>query len=189
MYATALEYYFEQLTIVLESFEVAPADLGLPDNLAEFSSLLKKCLVLEFLIVTIVKPIVSLPKPKKLLKWHKESEMNKRRRFKKRVTKPDYDEVFQSPRFAGFCHLYFKIATSLGAFQVHRFTENFDFGINFNFQELGKIYFDIMKDAMFEEKRDDYDSDADAPETELFYRIVNAPVPTLPRVKLPQVWS
>ena len=40
------------------------------------------------------------------------------RRFKKKVEKPEVCEVFSSPRFAGFCHLYFNIATSLGAFQV-----------------------------------------------------------------------
>jgi hypothetical protein len=118
MYATALEYYFEQLAAVLESFEYSLSDLDLPDTVSEFASLLKKCLVLEFIVVTVVKPIISLNNPAKLLKWHKESERNKRRRFKKTVVTPDYNEVFNSPRFVGFCHLYFKIATSLGAFQV-----------------------------------------------------------------------
>ncbi len=96
--------------------------------------------------------------------------MNKRRRFKKAVEKPEYDEVFLSPRFAGFCHLYFKIATSLGAFQ-----------------ELGRIYFDIMKDSMFEAKGDDFDSDVDTPESELLYKIINAPIPEMPKIKLPTV--
>ena len=118
MYAMALEYYYEQLTIVLETFECSLDDLNLPKNFSEFASLLKKCLVLEFIVVTVVKPIIMIPEPDKLLTWHKETERNKRRRFKKTIIKPEFEEVFTSPRFAGFCHLYFKIATSLGAFQV-----------------------------------------------------------------------
>ena len=90
----------------------------MPTNFPEFASLVKKCLVLEFIIVTVVKPIMMIPEPEKLLKWHKETERNKVRRFKKKIEKPEYNEVFTSPRFAGFCHLYFKIATALGAFQV-----------------------------------------------------------------------
>ena len=39
-------------------------------------------------------------------------------------------------RFVGFCHLYFKIATSLGGFQ-----------------ELGRMYFDIMRNSMFDDDR------------------------------------
>ena len=118
MYAMALEYYYEQLTIVLETFECSLEDLNLPKSFSEFASLVKKCLVLEFIVVTVVKPIIMIPEPDKLLTWHKETERNKRRRFKKTIIKPEYEEVFTSPRFAGFCHLYFKIATSLGAFQV-----------------------------------------------------------------------
>ena len=49
---------------------------------------------------------------------------NNKRRFKKKVEKPVPSEVFSSPRFTGFCFLYFKIATALGAFQ-----------------EMGQIYF------------------------------------------------
>ncbi len=71
-----MEYYFDQLSNVLETFQLSPKHLGLPTTLAEFSSLLKKCLVLEFLIVTIVKPILSVDKPDKLLKWHKETIKN-----------------------------------------------------------------------------------------------------------------
>ena len=117
-YTTALEYYYEQLTVVLETFNFSLEDLDLPSTFPEFASLVKKCLVLEFIIVTVVKPIMMIPEPQKLLTWHKETERNKKRRFKKTIDKPEYNEVFTSPRFAGFCHLYFKIATALGAFQV-----------------------------------------------------------------------
>ena len=119
MYLTALEYYYEQLQVVIESFNFSLESLGLPLSFQQFASLVKRCLVLEFIVVTVVKPIMSIPEPEKLLKWHKETEINKKRRFKKEVVKPDYNEVFTSPRFAGFCHLYFKIATALGAFQVY----------------------------------------------------------------------
>ena len=102
MYSSALEYYFEQckekgekyvliikiiklfpilVKVVLESFECTFDDLNLPKTLPEFTSLVRKCLVLEFIIVTVVKPILSVPKPKKLLTWHKETERNKRRRY------------------------------------------------------------------------------------------------------------
>ena len=98
MYSSALEYYFEQckekgekyvliikiiklfsilVKVVLESFECTFDDLNLPKTLPEFTSLVRKCLVLEFIIVTVVKPILSVPKPKKLLTWHKETERNK----------------------------------------------------------------------------------------------------------------
>ena len=124
MYSTALEYYHEQISIVLDSFHCSLEDLNLPQTLSEFKSLVKKCLVLEFIVVTVVKPILMIPNPKKLLKWHKETERNKTRRFKKAVEKPEFDEVFTSCRFTRFCHLYFKIATALGAFQVSFFSKN-----------------------------------------------------------------
>ena len=172
IYQAALQYYFEQLSVVLESFHLNLPELDLPENFAEFASLLRKCLVLEFIIVTIIKPVLQIPQPDKLLTWHKETERNKRRRFKKTVHKPEYEEVFTSPRFAGFCHLYFKIATAMGAFQ-----------------ELGKIYFDVMKDSMFvssEHKIQDFDSDVDEADPDVFYRLINTPVPALPTIQIPQ---
>ena len=55
------------------------------------------------------------------------------------MEKPDIADVFGDTaggqRFIGFCHLYFKIATALGGFQ-----------------ELGRMYFDIMRDSMFAEE-------------------------------------
>jgi hypothetical protein len=67
----AFEYYFEALRNVLDSFNVSYSDLGIPDSYPEFSSLLRKCLVLEFLIVTVIKPILSIDEHEKLWKWHK----------------------------------------------------------------------------------------------------------------------
>ena len=85
-YTTALEYYYEQLTVVLETFNFSLEDLDLPSTFPEFASLVKKCLVLEFIIVTVVKPIMMIPEPQKLLTWHKETERNKKRRFKKTLS-------------------------------------------------------------------------------------------------------
>ena len=45
---------------------------------------------------------------------------------------------------------------------------------------MGRIYFDVMKDDMFVDSNsrfDAYDSDVDDPDPDLFYRIINAPVP------------
>ena len=67
----AFEYYFEQLRNVLDSFNCTYADLGIPDSFPEFQSLLKKCLVLEFLIVTVIKPILGVENHRKMLVWHK----------------------------------------------------------------------------------------------------------------------
>ena len=91
------------------------------------------------------------------------------RRFKKKVDKPDPEDVFPSARFSGFCHLYFRIATAMEAFQ-----------------EMGRIYFDIMRDSMFEDsnkKMDTYDSDVDDPDPDLLYRIINHPLPDLKKVE------
>ncbi len=167
LFPKAVEYYHDQLKNVLESFNCSLEDVGLPNSLPEFNSLLKKCLVLEFLIVTVIKPIMSIENHEKLLKWHKETQKNKRRRFKKEVLKPQQTEILSSPRFTGFCHLYFRIATALGAFQ-----------------ELGSIYFETMKENMFEvDKLDDYDSDLED-DTDLISRVLNAPTRTLIRASV-----
>lgn len=50
---------------------------------------------------------------------------------------PPQQFIFQSPRFVEFVHLYFKVATSLGGFQ-----------------EMAKIYFEVMRDAMFDDDKD-----------------------------------
>lgn len=169
MYSTAIAYYHEQLTNVLQDFGYTLNDAGLPESLPEFTSLLQKGFVMEFLIVTIIKPILGIKDPEKLLKWHKETVRNRTRRFLKTVEKPNYEDVFGDAaggqRFVGFCHLYFKIATALGGFQ-----------------ELGRMYFDIMRNSMFDDDRgnkplDDFDSDVDEPDPDMFYRVINTPIP------------
>ena len=77
-------------------------------------------------------------------------------------------QVFPSARFAGFCHLYFRIATAVEAFQ-----------------EMGRIYFNIMRDSMFEDpnkRMDRFDSDVDEPDPDPIYRLINHPLPDLKTV-------
>jgi hypothetical protein len=75
----AIEYYFEMLKNVLEGFHLTLADLNLPTEFPEFFTLLRKSLVLEFLIVTVIKPILCLENPEKLTRWHKETVRNETR--------------------------------------------------------------------------------------------------------------
>ena len=39
---------------------------------------------------------------------------------------------------------------------------------------------------MFEADVDDYDSDIDTPDPDILYRIMNAPIPQVPKLKLPK---
>jgi len=51
---------------------------------------------------------------------------------------------------------------------------------------MGKIYFDVMKDDMFlqpNEKYDTYDSDVDDPDPDLLYRIINMKMPKAPNLR------
>jgi len=66
-----------------------------------------------------------------------------------------------------------------GRFRIQKIFLTCDEQDNCIFQELGKIYFDVMKDTMFEADIDDYDSDIDCPEPNIFYRIFNDPVPKM----------
>eukprot|EP00095_Tigriopus_kingsejongensis_P006899 maker-scaffold126_size328755-snap-gene-0.10 protein:Tk06899 transcript:maker-scaffold126_size328755-snap-gene-0.10-mRNA-1 annotation:"AGAP001552-PA" len=103
-YLKAMEYYFDQLRNVLESFGYSYADLDLPTDFQGFASLLKKCLVLEFLIVTVIKPIMSLDNPEKLRQWHKETVKNTRRRFKKEVIRPELSEIGRNMKDSDLRH-------------------------------------------------------------------------------------
>ena len=45
----------------------------------------------------------------------------------------------------------------------------------------------MMKDTMFEAKIDDFDSDVDVPDPDIFYRIINTPVPKMPKLSVPRL--
>ena len=77
LFKKAVEYYHDQLKNVLESFNCTMEDLDLPEDLPGFGRLLQRSLVLEFLVVTVIKPIVSLKNPEALLRWHKETIRNR----------------------------------------------------------------------------------------------------------------
>uniref|UniRef100_A0A0K2T6X4 CHK kinase-like domain-containing protein n=1 Tax=Lepeophtheirus salmonis TaxID=72036 RepID=A0A0K2T6X4_LEPSM len=142
----AFKYYFEALQSVLTSFNLTLTDLELPESFEEFNKILQKSLVLEFLLVTVVKPIMALKEPAKLISWYKILDRNEKKGYKRHAEEPNINNIFSSERFPSFCLLYFKIATVLGGFQ-----------------ELGRIFFDVMKDSMFDEghKADDSDEEDD----------------------------
>ena len=76
MYSTATSYYHEQLTNVLQDFGHTFQDLGLPESLPEFTSLLQKGFVMEFLIVTIIKPILAIKVSITRMKARKDGDLN-----------------------------------------------------------------------------------------------------------------
>eukprot|EP00096_Caligus_rogercresseyi_P007282 TRINITY_DN250_c0_g4_i1.p1 TRINITY_DN250_c0_g4~~TRINITY_DN250_c0_g4_i1.p1 ORF type:complete len:526 (-),score=116.81 TRINITY_DN250_c0_g4_i1:519-2096(-) len=152
----AFQYYFESLTSVLTSFNLTPKELDLPETFPEFNLILQKSLVLEFLLVTVVKPIMALKDPKKLTTWYKTLQLNEKKGYNRFAEEPLAENVFSSERFPNFCHLYFKIATVLGGFQ-----------------ELGKIFFDVMKDSMFDEGGKGPDSDDEEDDESPLSRLIN----------------
>jgi len=163
LYAFAFQHYYQELTNVLETFGNTLGDHQLPENLADFRSLIRRGFVLEFLIVTVLRPLLSITSPEVFLSWHKNLL-----KYEKRVAKgglyrlfsgkqpklPEQEQIFQNPRYLEFLQFYFKIATSLGAFQ-----------------ELGLVYFELMKDAMFGEgKLDGFESDLPPKKPKIFSR-------------------
>ena len=152
LYSFAFQHYYKELTNVLETFGNTLGDHQLPENLADFRSLIRRGFVLEFLIVTVLRPVMSITNPEVFLNWHKKLLKHEKRKAKGGLSQifagqkpklPEQDQVFQNPRYLEFLQFYFKIATSLGAFQ-----------------ELGLVYFELMKDAMFGEgKLDGFESD------------------------------
>ena len=51
----ALEYYSTQMNYVLSSFGKSAKDVNLPENLKDFAKIIKRCFILEFLNVVIIK--------------------------------------------------------------------------------------------------------------------------------------
>jgi len=145
MYEFAIKHYYDELKNVLETFNCTLEDYGFPDTVAEFRSLIRRGFVLEFLIVTSLRPVLNITRPEEISKWwqklqkyEKAQEAGGLRKLlhRKRPKLPSQESVFQNPRYLEFLQFYFKIATSLGAFQ-----------------ELGLIYFELMKDSMFGESK------------------------------------
>ena len=60
LYNFAFQHYFQELQNVLETFSSSLADTGLPTTAAEFRSLIRRGFVLEFLIVTVLRPILNI---------------------------------------------------------------------------------------------------------------------------------
>ena len=51
----SLEYYSTQLHYVLSSFGKKPVDANLPDDIKDLTKILKRCFILEFLNVVVIK--------------------------------------------------------------------------------------------------------------------------------------
>ena len=60
MYEFAIKHYYEELKNVLETFNCTLEDYGFPDTLSEFRSLIRRGFVLEFLIVTSLRPVLNI---------------------------------------------------------------------------------------------------------------------------------
>ena len=152
LYNFAFQHYQQELQNVLQTFGTSLAELNLPESPAEFRSLIRRGFVLEFMIVTVLRPVMNITKPDKVSRWYEKLVKYERRKEKGGIHKylagkppklPSQEEVFQNPRYMEFLQFYFKIATSLGAFQ-----------------EMGLIYFELMKDSMFGEgKLDGFEGD------------------------------
>ena len=161
LYTFAFKHYYQELSNVLETFNNSLRDHQLPENLADFRSLIRRGFVLEFLIVTVLRPVLSITCSDVVLNWHKKLLRHEKRKAKGGLYRlfagqppklPPQDQVFQNPRYLEFLQFYFKIATSLGAFE-----------------ELGLIYFELMKDAMFGEgKLDGFESDLPPKKAKIF---------------------
>ena len=51
----SLEYYCTQMNHVLSSFGRTAGDVGLPADLQQFARVIKRCFILEFLNVVVIK--------------------------------------------------------------------------------------------------------------------------------------
>ena len=141
LYEFAFHHYFDELKNVLQTFKSDLKDFGLPEDFHEFRSLVRRGFVLEFLIVTVLRPVMNINNPEEIMKWYRKLVKYEKMKAKggvyaffarKKPKLPPQESVFQNPRYMEFLQFYFKIATALGAFQ-----------------ELGLIYFELMKDGLF----------------------------------------
>ena len=141
LYEFAFRHYYDELKNVLDTFSSNLSSFGLPEEFGEFRSLIRRGFVLEFLIVTVLRPVLNITKPDEVLKWHekmlKYDQMKAKGGIHAMLARnkpklPPQENVFDNPRYMEFLQFYFQIATALGAFQ-----------------ELGLIYFELMKDGLF----------------------------------------
>ena len=91
--------------------------------------------------MTVLRPVLNITNPEEITKWYQKLQKFEKRKGKggvhslmarKKPKMPSQENVFDNPRYMEFLQFYFKIATALGAFQ-----------------ELGLVYFELMKDGLF----------------------------------------
>ena len=143
LYEFAFRHYYDELKNVLDTFNSDLKTFGLPEQFAEFRSVLRRGFVLEFLIVTVLRPVMNITKPQEMMTWYekilKYDKMKENGGIQallagKKPKMPAQEDVFDNPRYMEFLQFYFKIATAMGAFQ-----------------ELGLVYFELMKDGLFKD--------------------------------------
>jgi len=132
----ALEHYSSQMQIVLSSFGKTAKDVGLPETVKEFSKVIKRCFLLEFLNVVVINPIMQIPEPVELRTWYRKALRHQQRLKEEKVSKPPVlpksNHIFQNDNFPKFASLYLKLGFILGGFT-----------------ELNSLNFELVRESMF----------------------------------------
>ena len=55
LFNEAVKHYFDQIKVVLESFNKKLEDYNIPDDITEFQKIVKRGIVLEFMNVTVLR--------------------------------------------------------------------------------------------------------------------------------------
>ena len=106
----SIQAYVEKLKCVFEAFGENMSDMYLPSCPAEFSELIKKGFLLEFMKSALIRPVLTLKNRKLLLKWWRKVQKGQDPKL------PEPSEVFKSDSYVNFILLYFKIATEINVF-------------------------------------------------------------------------
>jgi len=151
----ALTYYFSQIKLVLESFDLGLDDFQLKDDVKEFIRCVKSGFLLEFFNVVIINPIKKMRNPAALRKWRRKvqrhSESIKDGRNPRQPSEPQEDDIVQSEQFGKFANLYCKVAHILGVFS-----------------QVGAINLEIVRENMFRDDEDEKDKDEEDESNDIY---------------------
>jgi len=151
----ALEHYSTQFQYVLSSFGKTAQDANLPENLKDFSKIIKRCFILEFLNVVIINPIIQIPNPPELRNWYRKRMRHEERIKEGKPSKPPalplQEQIFTRENFLKFANLYLKVGYVLGGFQ-----------------ELNSINFELVRESMFSDGDTKHTPEADEHEHDIY---------------------
>jgi len=151
----ALDHYSTQFNHVLASFGKSVKDANLPEDLKEFSKVIKRCFILEFLNVVIINPIIQIPNPPELRNWYRKRIRHEGRLKEGKPSKPpalpQQDQIFTRDNFLKFANLYLKVGYVLGGFQ-----------------ELNSINFELVRESMFSDGDTKHTPEADEHENDIY---------------------